>query len=234
MPISLSGVNNQKGYEDILRWGYFSHFCYLKQTTLAFTGATLKTIYPISQQAGLMVMALKPFHSIRTWLCKYFNINRAAPAGGTHLNVFVTSQLTVTWEVWYVSAGLTSSLVQGRGLDVTTLTQEVLCRYFATEAAQSPPLGAVSFLIKHTDSHRGRLWRMTPDMLVKTFSWKVWQAGHSTLLQLMFNYLHKEDSVNRTERPSPQPLSPGLTEGQQAERKRGWRVSSPNPDHHIP
>lgn len=63
---------------------------------LAFTGATLKTINSISQQAGLIVMTLKPFHSLATRLCKYFNINRAAPKGETHLNVFVTSWLTVT------------------------------------------------------------------------------------------------------------------------------------------
>lgn len=201
---------------------------------LAFTGATLKTIQSISQQAGHISITLKPFCSLAKWLCKYFNINRAAPTGETHLNVFITLWLTVTWEVEYVSAGLKSPLVQGRGLDVRTLTQEVFCRYFAAEAAQSPPLGAIPFLIKHPDSHGGRVWRMTPDTLVKTFSWKVWHAGHSTLLQLLFNYLHEEDSVNRNERPGPQRLSPGLTERQQAKRRRGWRISSPSPGHHLP
>lgn len=50
----------------------------------------------------------------------------------------------------------------------------------------------------------------------------------------MFNYLHAEDSVNRNERPGHQPLSPGLTERQQAKRRRGWRISSPSPGHHLP
>lgn len=74
---------------------------------------------------------------------------------------------------------------------------------------------------------------MTPDMLVKTFSWKVWHAGHSALLQLLVNYLHKDDSVNRNERPGPQPLSPGLTERQQAKRRRGCRISSPRAGYHL-
>lgn len=201
---------------------------------LDFTGTTLKTIYSIYQQAGLIIMTLKPFYSLATWLHKYFNINRAAPTGETHLNAFITSWLTVTWEVEYVSAGLKSPLVQGRGLHVRTLTQEVFCRYFAAEAAQCPPLGAIPFLTKYPDSHGGRVWRMTLDMLVKIFSWNVWHAGHLTLLQLMFNYLHAEDSVNRNERPGHQPLSPGLTERQQAKRRRGWRISSPSPGHHLP
>lgn len=149
--------------------------------------------FSISQQAGIAVMALKPFH-FPTWLCKYSNINRT---GETHLYVFINSWLTVTWEVEYVRAGLKCPLDQGRVLHVRTLTQEVFCMYFVEEAALSPPFGAIPFLIKHPDSHGGRVWRMTPGMLVKTFSWKVWRARHSTLLQLMLNYLLKEDKVNK-------------------------------------
>jgi len=199
---------------------------------LAFTGATLKAVHSISQQAGLIVTTPKPFHSLATWLCKYFNINRAAPTGNTHLNVFITLWLTVYWEVEYVSPGLKSPLVQGRGLHVRTLTQEMFCRYLAAEAAQSPPLQAIPFLIKHPGSHGGRVWRMTPDMLVRTFSWKVWHAGHSTLLQLMVNYLHREDSVNRNERPGPQPLSPGLTE--RLREGGGGGSAPPSPGHRLP
>lgn len=153
--------------------------------------------FSISQQDGFILMALKPFHSLAPWLCKYSNISRTAPAGETHLYVFITSWLTVIWEVKCVNADLKPPLVQGKDLLVRTSTQEVFCRYFMEEAALSPPFGAIPFLIKHPDSHGGRVWRMTPGMLVKTFSWKVWHAGHSTLLQLMLNYLYKEDQVNK-------------------------------------
>lgn len=119
----------------------------------------------------------------------------------------------MTLEVEYVSTGLMSPLVQGTGLDVKTLTQEV--GIFAAESVQSSLLEATRFLIKHPGSHGGRVWRMTPDKLVKTFSWKVWHAGHSSLLQLMFN---KENGVNKIEIPDPQHLSPGLSERQWATR----------------
>lgn len=56
-----------------------------------------------------------------------------------------------------VSAGLRSPLVQGRDLYVKTLTQEVFCRHFVEEAALSGPFGAIPFLIKHPDSHGGRV-----------------------------------------------------------------------------
>lgn len=89
-------------------------------------------------------------------------------------------------------------------------TKEIFCRYFAGQPSHSPLLVATPFLIKHPDSHGGRVPRMTPDMLVKAFSQKVWHAGHSFLFQLKFNYLHKENGVNRNKHPGPEPLSPGL------------------------
>lgn len=115
----------------------------------------------------------------------------------------------LTLEVEYVRAGMKSPLVQGTGLDVRISTKKAFCRYFAAEPFHLP-LIATPFLIEHPDSHGGRVWRMTPDMLVKAFSQKVWHARHSFLLQLMFNYLHKKNGVNRNKNPGPQPLSPGL------------------------
>lgn len=54
-----------------------------------------------------------------------------------------------------MSTGLMSPLVQGTGLDVKTLTQEV--GIFAAESVQSSLLEATPFLIKHPGSHGGRV-----------------------------------------------------------------------------